>query len=420
MKTVIAGLYKKGMIAAATIAVFTSAAFSLTYRGWVRSQFDYGITRSEHPTLTLAGIQPDKLHPMLDINTELRHTFYDKLTLYWDGGVVLNTQEPGNRLLLNEGMVQINPIPHLELWAGKRRSSWSTSLAFTPIDIIYPAKNPVEPAEQREGRYGSGVILTFDRSSFRALWFPQVTENHDGVPDKIDPENSTYAGSAYINLWESDVTFMYASINKHHHGGLSFSRYFTNDLEIHAEGLLSQNRPSIVSLPAAVIGMDPIDTNGVYGQACIGMRYGFLNQKGILSVEYYYNGAGISADQFDQLTDYSEVLLNIMQKSPAQGSRLFSTQSSSMYRQLLTNRILQNYLAATVQYNDLWEYFNPSIAVIVGLDDYATMAVPSLEYRIYETVLLKVSGTFIVGDSRSQFGLMPFSIASMARMTVFF
>jgi hypothetical protein len=68
----------------------------------------------------------------------------------------------------------------------------------------------------------------------------------------------------------------------------------------------------------------------------------------------------------------------------------------------------------------LFDYFNPSITCIVGLDDGAGMLIPSVEYRIYETVLLRLAGTFIWGGADNQFSLMPFTAAVSGRISVYF
>ncbi|MBN1980841.1 MAG: hypothetical protein JW795_04880 [Chitinivibrionales bacterium] len=398
-------------------SIFSVEAAFYSIRGSICSQSEYGFTRSDASLSAFAGIHPDRLHQSLDCTLEFGMPLTSAAHFFWDGGGIVDSRQPVNRLLLNECYVRIGPLHHVEWWIGKRRLSWAVGTAFTPIDIAYPAKDAMNPSNQREGRFGTGIILPFDRFSVRALWLTQVYQGFDGVPDEIDVSFSkaTIAGSVYLNMYQSDCTFLYAFIENRHNGGISFSRYVTDNLEIHGEGILRENR----KVPAPLFAAG-IDTAGTYGQFCVGMRRSLMGTKIMANLEYLYDGTGMTRSQFSSFLETTTVTMDLIQKKFPEKMPLVKENLNSFYNQSSTRRFLKNYIAASVFYNELLEYFNPSMVCMIGLDDGAAILLPSLEYRMYEAVLLKAAATFVWSQSNDQFSLMPFPVMGSASMTVYF
>ena len=155
----------------------------------------------------------------------------------------------------NELYALYSPAPWLSLLAGKKRIVWGSGLAFNPTDLVNPPKDPTDPNFQRAGAWMARVELPFEKFTVSLLASPAVLSTNHGLPsallqypgyDKNDDHQSHYilAARLYALILDSDINLFYYFSNKYadrfetkSRFGLSFSRYFFTDYELHADAL---------------------------------------------------------------------------------------------------------------------------------------------------------------------------------------
>ncbi|HEY5282282.1 MAG TPA: hypothetical protein VIM14_05780, partial [Polyangia bacterium] len=287
-------------------------------------------------TLTEANLQ-------LKVNLGTRGSFaYADLSLVYQGGWLFYEDDgSGGRVRVpnhdvpalhpavvpSELYLSLSPRPWLNVLVGKKRITWGAGFAFNPTDLINPPKDPTDPNYQRAGNWLARVELPFEKFTLSALFAPQALYTQSGLPyafvrypdyapatgsDTRD-QTSHYllAGRLYALLASTDVNLIYYFSNAYQDDfrnksrlGLSLSRYFFTDYELHVEALLT--RGSARSFPvhacvddaAACVGGTPwatskTDSTAFYPRVIVGTRRMFADES-LLSVEYYYQRDGYS------------------------------------------------------------------------------------------------------------------------------
>lgn len=346
----------------------------------------------------------------------------------------------------SELYLSASPKPWLNLLAGKKRITWGSGFAFNPTDLINPPKDPTDPNFQRAGNWLVRVELPFEKLTVSALFAPQALYTQSGLPyafmrypsyapaSGTDTRDQTshylVAGRLYALVASTDINLIYYLSNAYQDDfrdksrlGLSVSRYFFTDYELHAEALLT--RGSARSFPVSGCAGDPAacpggagfatsktDSRALYPRVIAGTRRMFADES-LLSIEYYYQRDGYT-DQ--ELAD----ALALQAYAKAQPSVSTSDTGNALPQRYAFDPLRRHYLIVSYSKPRIADDWTVSGVLIAGLRDLSGIFSPSVAWNAREWLnlglyaYLPIRGLGVgeaqVGDdSFSEYGLLPYA-----------
>ncbi len=355
------------------------------------------------------------------------------------------------RVLINELYLS----PELQGWGsltvGKRRVSWGSAFTWSPMDVINPPRNPLEPTLQREGSYAAILDVTrFERVAVSLLYKPYITEDLRGLPSEWDRDRNLLVGRLFMNVLESDLNLAYYNNQGRSYAGLSFSRYF-DVIEAHVEGLAQHGRPTWLvrevdrtndsagayQAPYEV-GQLELDNGRWYADLLLGARYNFEDSSAVL-LEYLYHGAGYNQAEYDL---YRGITAYMQEELPHLATRLIDSglseeqqqEVSQSWEQLLGSAPYvyseqnprKHYLGATFVKSKMFGLIEPKISAILNLDDFSGTLYPSIDFVLSRDssargVVRFLAGALIFfGGDDSQAAYYPNKFSANLRMTAYF
>jgi hypothetical protein len=346
----------------------------------------------------------------------------------------------------SELYLSLSPRSWLNLLVGKKRITWGAGFAFNPTDLINPPKDPTDPNYQRAGNWLARVELPFEKFTLSALFAPQALYTQSGLPYALvrypdyapatgtDTRDQTshylLAGRLYALLANTDVNLIYYFSNAYQDDfrdksrlGLSLSRYFFTDYELHAEALLT--RGSARSFPAHACVNDPAacpagsalaasktDSKAFYPRVIVGTRRMFADES-LLSVEYYYQRDGYSDLEFADA-----VALQSYAKSLP--SAVSASAGSALPQRYAFDPLRRHYLIVSYSKPRIADDWTVGAVLIAGLRDASGLLSPSVAWNVREWLNLGLYGfvpihglgigeAHLAGDSFSEYGLSPYA-----------
>lgn len=206
-------------------------------------------------------------------------------------------------IIPSELYVSVSPKPWLNILLGKKRIIWGSGFAFNPTDLINPPKDPTDPNFQRAGQWVARIELPFEKFTISTLFAPQVLYQQNGLPfaimkypdyqlaDGTKPADDSYhylfAARLYMLLFNTDINLFYFFSNKYADSfentsrfGISLSRYFFTDYELHIESLFQmgsgKNYPSHACIsegicnPQTVFSPSKLSDGNIYPRILVG------------------------------------------------------------------------------------------------------------------------------------------------------
>lgn len=273
---------------------------------------------------------------------------------------------------------------------GKRRITWGHALAFNPVSVIVPARDPLDPKQETEGqpvfwghagsdRAYADVILTRD---YDRDW--NAEKNRWGA-------RLGYVGSSY------DVSLYYAdgdSSGKDEFSPMlagSFSSNLTAGITLYGEAaFFSENGRHYYDASGAS------DKKNHYEQGVLG-SYIVLDPESFLSfchgdanltVEYYYNGKGYSEKE---RVNYYNTLEN------SSGPSFWTLLGDYIYTGMARHYGLIRYQ------NNFMEKWTTNLNVLAAADA-SIMTVLECQYNVSDYYSVKSGWRFTAGDGNSEFG----------------
>ncbi|MGD0838783.1 MAG: hypothetical protein ABSB49_19275 [Polyangia bacterium] len=343
----------------------------------------------------------------------------------------------------SELYLSASPKPWLNLLVGKKRITWGSGFAFNPTDLINPPKDPTDPNYQRAGNWVARVELPFERFTVSALFAPQALYAQSGLPyafmrypdyppatgpDTRD-ETSHYlvAGRLYALVASADVNLIYYFSNAYQDDfrnksrvGLSLSRYFFTDYELHAEALFT--RGSARSFPVSSCTTAPcpygsfttseIGSTTLYPRVITGTRRLF-DDESLFSVEYYYQGDGYSDQEFSDAVAIQSYLKN-------QPSTTSASTGNALPQRYAFDPLRRHYLIVSYSKPHVADDWTLSGVLIAGLRDLSGIFSPSVVWSARQWIDLGlyafipihglgVGEVHVDDQSFSEFGLSPYA-----------
>ena len=264
-------------------------------------------------------------------------------------------EPPDPFVTLSEWWLSAEPIPHLMLTVGKKRTVWGSGQMMSPSDVLNPPRDPPDPALQRAGFVQARADVAFESWTATALFAPWVLRTAHGLPAEIlldDEEELHYAAALRgyalafdtdINLWLVWSNLYGDAFENHPRLGFSLSRNVFVEHEVHADVLVEQGstrqyiEPDCVGGPMALMRCaragTPIaddvllDTENVLPKILVGWRW-MPPDGSMWTAEYLYQADGLVKSEYDDLKEIA-VLAGKAQRSGAEGLASLPGASSS-------------------------------------------------------------------------------------------
>ncbi|MCG3173322.1 MAG: hypothetical protein GMKNLPBB_01500 [Myxococcota bacterium] len=321
--------------------------------------------------------------------------------------------EPGDyRLLLYEGYVDLRPFSGAAITIGKRRAPWGTGFTLRPSDLINPPLNAFDPALQREGAYSLGAGYAWSFGGVELVAAPGVSDGPEGWPAKADfsLKATTLAARLALTIAGADFSLLYYLQQERHRFAATAVRYVLDDMELHGEILVRDNRPLAIPVPAAA-RMLGLDVSGWSVQALAGPRYSNPDNGLEITVEYLVDTAGLDGDEFNRALALIQLARAQGQSVQPGGGAQFAVNSQTLRR---------HYLTALVRRAKFESDWIPALGVRTGLEDGGAVLFPSLEHRLHDSATIAAGAFVFLAPDRAEFSQAPFDAVGWVRATVFF
>lgn len=372
---------------------------------------------------------------------------------------------------INELYVLHELVPEVNLLVGKKRIVWGSGLAYNPTDFLNARRDPTDPTFQRAGVWLAQLEVPLEVMTFSFVFAPTVLRQTAGIPthmitwpawDRRDEEaHYQLAARAYALVGDADVNVMafYGNrsvddFTKKFRVGLSFSRYFFTDYELHFEALLQtgSTRDFVVpecvesSLAALVCSQQKrsavvksrLDDAAILPRLLVGTRRQF-DDESILSVEYLWQADGWTRANFQDFANG----LDLLREGRAAGlpvnripgaSQLLGGGASTdgLPARFTFDPRGQHYLFLSYQKPRIRDDFTAQVVLIANLQDLSTLWTPSIAWSATEWLTLTLFGFVPVrgpdsltaktpqGVAVSEYGALPFAFRVLFEARAYF
>ncbi|MBM7118881.1 hypothetical protein [Archangium primigenium] len=324
---------------------------------------------------------------------------------------------------LNELYVSHEVLPQLHLLAGKKRVVWGAGLAYNPTDLLNPPKDPTDPGLQRAGAYLARVEVPLERFAFTFLASPAVLAQHQGLPqallvypkwDRQDTQaHYLLAARVYALVADADVNLMLFHSNLYGDAlesktrvGLSFSRYFLKDYELHVEALVGRGSARRYPVGACVadgaaaagcvLSEQPLfaarrrDERTLRPRVLAGSRYQFGDES-LLSLEYLYQSDGLTRGEFQDYVNALGLPRELQDAGRGLGAPEAGVDTGAP-RKFSFEPLGRHYAFLSFQKPKIREDFTLAVTVMSHLGDLSGLVTPSLAWASTEWMTLTLSG----------------------------
>jgi hypothetical protein len=353
----------------------------------------------------------------------------------------------------------------LNVLVGKKRFVWGSGLAYNPTDLLNPPKDPTDPTYQRAGAWMARVEAPFERYTFTLLASPAVVEQQSGLPrsvlaypswDKQDKKlHYLLVARAYALVLDADVNLMLLHSNLYSDSfehktrlGVSFSRYFFTNYELHVESLLGTGSSRVygsseclkdrVAAVACFTSGEPLfsrkllDEKKLRPRVLVGTRYAFSDESE-LSAEYLYQADGLKQNELQDYVNGLSLLRLAEQLGLDTSSVNLGGGQAGLPQKFSFEPVARHYAFLSFQKPKIHDDFTFSAVLVANLQDFSGLVAPSLAWSTTEWLTLTLSAfvPFAGPSSRavtvpesttrvSEFSLLPLKYRGLFQARVFY
>ena len=457
----------------------TGKKISADVNGYVDNRFQYAYI---NPSKTLVPtINQPSLLEILEGNIQLKvsigqkaFVYADVSLIYQNGWLYYDRDQNGDRVKIDdhdvstlrpfivpsELYVSVAPKNWLNLLVGKKRIIWGSGFAFNPTDLINPPKDPTDPNFQRAGQWVARIELPFEKFTISTLFAPQVLYQQNGLPfammkypdyqlsDGTKPADDAYhyllAARLYLLLFNTDINLFYFFSNKYNDSfentsrfGGSFSRYFFTDYELHFEALFQFGSGKLfanhacanggICNPSTALSASKLTDGNLYPRLLVGGRTQFRDES-TLSLEYYYQGDGYSALEFE---DYLRLLARAQAAGITTISQPTGGTTGAVPQRFTFDPLRRHYLFLSYNKPKIRDDFSIGATLIAGLSDLSGTISPTVSWNAQEWLTLSLFGfipirgipvgTVNINDvSYSEYSLLPMDFRFLFEARAFY
>jgi hypothetical protein len=311
--------------------------------------------------------------------------------------------------VINEAYGSYDLHEHLQLTLGKKRVTWGSGLAVSPMDLLNPPKDPTDPSLQRAGAWLARIEAPFERFTFTLVGAARATRIYGGVPgallyypeypsaeavqsngalpdDRDDEPHYALAARLYALVADTDLNLVWTFTNlyqdafeKKHRLGISAARLIGKSLEVHAEALLQRG----TKRPMSTLGEDALVVRAV-----LGPRYFFADDSS-LGAEYLFNGDGYSGEELANLLALASSVPRA-NRLALQGAGARPDPGSP--QKLRFDPLRRHYLFLMYTRPRLWDDFTVQATLFGNLHDLTGIFAPLVTWSATEWLSLTLAG----------------------------
>jgi hypothetical protein len=369
---------------------------------------------------------------------------------------------------LSELYVSHEVVPALHLLAGKKRVLWGTGQAWNPTDLLNPPKDPTDPTSQRVGAYMLRVEVPLEKYTFTLLASPAVLAQESGLPRSIlvypewnqrdDELHYLLAARAYALVADADLSLMVFHSNLYRDAfedktrvGLSFSRYFFDDYELHVEALVGRGSARSYPTPGCLDSREAAVDCFTQGEPLVstrrleerrlrprilaGTRYMFPDES-LVSAEYLYQADGLKRSEFQDVVNGLS-LLRAASEPGVDTSRildeLLGGSQEGLPQRFRFEPIGRHYVFLAFQKPKIRDDFTVMATALANLSDFSGLLAPSVSWSATEWMTLSLSGFLpwsgpgsraatvpSTGRKVSEFSLTPLTYRVLLQLRLFY
>lgn len=323
---------------------------------------------------------------------------------------------------LAEAYASIEPFDHLVITAGKKRTVWGPGLAFSPTDLLNPARDPTDPSLQRAGFWHARVDVPFEMFTFTALFAPQVLAEQSAIPTQMfidDDDDLHYAaalrgyalvGDADVNAWLLFTHRYGDAFENKPRLALTLSKSLFTIHEFHAEVMLQSGsarttvNPDCVDTQQAlgacaflgedIVSQPLLDSDFVYPDILVGWRT-MPDDGAMISVEYLYQADGFLRAEFDdvaRLLAFVGRFQRAGQDVPVPSTSGSASGTSGVPTRLSFQPMRRHYLFFTYTKPQVLNDFTLATTIITPIEDLSVLASGSISWAAQDWLTLSLFG----------------------------
>ncbi|OGQ19851.1 MAG: hypothetical protein A2138_03780 [Deltaproteobacteria bacterium RBG_16_71_12] len=329
---------------------------------------------------------------------------------------------PAPFVTLSEWWLSAEPVPHLIVTAGKKRTTWGSGQMASPTDVLNPPRDPTDPSLQRAGFLQLRADAAFESWTLSALFAPYVLESVDGLPAEVlldDDDELHYAAAlrGYALVLDTDVNAWVIwserygdAFENHLRYAFSLSRTIFLEHEVHADVLVEQGSARLYVDPDCVGGTRAImlcalsgtpiaddaliDSERVLPKILVGWRW-MPPDGSMLTAEYLYQADGLVKAEYDDLKEIA-VLAGKAQRSGTTGGVELPGVSPSGGDEAPVRVAFapqrRNYLLLSWLKPQVADDFTLQATAIVPVEDLSMLVSGSVAWQAQEWLTLSVLG----------------------------
>lgn len=271
---------------------------------------------------------------------------------------------------------------------GKRRNSWGPALAFNPVNVVVPPRDPLNPNQQTEGQPAVFVNYATDRIAFDLI----LTRDYDR---EWYGRYARWGGRFSIIMDESDAGFYYfdgeaSEANEPYPRlfGFSFSSNFLADSTIYIEAAnFSENVRNYYRVNGTTEKKEEPVSKVVLGSNTT------LDGNTSLLFELYFNSAGYDKEERKNYFESVDAVLN-----PFPNISKFGVFNDYQFSEM--NR---SYFLISYRKSDILDQFNFALQILAAADSSSIVEIQG-DYNMSDYYKLITTLRHYSGDKNSEFG----------------
>jgi hypothetical protein len=301
----------------------------------------------------------------------------------------------------------------LQLRFGKQRIAWGSGFAWNPTNRLEPPRNPVNTGLEQEGAWAArmdvipaawaGVILVAARGTTNVGDLPFPT---------VESERTSGAIRVRFLVRDTDLAIVYlGGRNQKTLVGLDAARDAFGSVSLHAEAALHRGSE-----------IDPLRQDETFFRIAAGA----LHAEGTtsLSLEYFFNGEGLSAAANSRYLAALETTF-----TAAQDPLLAPDERSEALARYLGLAAVpfsggmglrRHYLQGSLSRSEIGGEWTLALRAAIGLGDAGIALTPGVSWSPRPDTTLTLDGVVLLGPRDSEYRLAPVKGAVQARVKVAF
>lgn len=342
-----------------------------------------------------------------------------------------------NMLLISELYQNFGFTEHLTASLGKKRVVWGGGVAWNPADLLNVPKDPSDPALQRTGAWLAELETPFPSWTLSALFAPRVSNERAGIPFLWLSDGAGHpgylAGARVYTLFENaDINFLYfytdhfANDLSRPHFAASYSKTFPAGYELHFEGLTHRGSTRQIANPAClaggettfascsaqtpptVLGSPDLHSRQSILELLVGTRYLFEDSSA-LSIEYLFNGEGLSSGKFHDRLQLLELARNLVVSGASLDPAAFLPVglADGAPPRVIFEPLRRHYLFASFTKPRIRRDFTLGLTLIADAEDRSGIGIASWKWAVHDRVDLTLFAYVPFGPNDSEFGGRP-------------